>query len=130
MKFRIKQKCQIVLMITLLKLIVIISFLLFSELAQSAQCLTYRDTYWSSSQSLNVHRYEEQGLSVSGCLEAIVLTSAEYARLELLDEQNSESYEITAIDIGLSFTWGFGTYVGFWYMGYAIRSSRLIIRKT
>ena len=123
-----KQKGQILVMSILLKLIVILSFLLFSELAQAAQCLTYRDTYWSTSQSLNVHRYEEHGLQVDGCLESIVLTSAEYARLQLLEEQNNQTIEITALDIAQSFTWGFGTYIGFWFLGYTIKNARQVVR--
>ncbi|MDX2367542.1 MAG: hypothetical protein QNK36_03930 [Colwellia sp.] len=36
---------------------------------------------------------------------------------------------ITALDIAESFTWGFGTYIGFWFLGYAIKNARMVIRK-
>lgn len=35
----------------------------------------------------------------------------------------------TALDIASSFTWGFGTYISFWYIGHCIRVARMTIRK-
>lgn len=124
-----KQKGQILVMTILLKLIIVTSFLLFSELSQAAQCFSLRDTYWSESQQLNVYRYEDRGLASSGCLETVVLDSAEYAKLELLEQQNNQVFQITSIDIAESFTWGFGTYISFWFLGFAVKNARMVIRK-
>ncbi len=36
---------------------------------------------------------------------------------------------ITALEIAESFTWGFATYIGFWFLGYAIKNARMVVRK-
>jgi len=37
--------------------------------------------------------------------------------------------EITSLEIAESFTWGFGTYVFFWFLGFSIKTARMVIRK-
>lgn len=40
-----------------------------------------------------------------------------------------DTYAITSTDIASSFIWGFGTYITFWFMGYAIKTARNVIQK-
>jgi hypothetical protein len=61
--------------------------------------------------------------SVESCTSGLVLLSK--TDYELMAQTNV----ITAIDIAESFTWGFGTYMSFWFMGYSIKSARMVIRK-
>lgn len=51
----------------------------------------------------------------------ILLSKAEY-------DLSFQSNVITALDIAGSFTWGFSTYLGFWYMGFTIKTARKTIR--
>jgi hypothetical protein len=61
--------------------------------------------------------------SVESCPSGLVLLSkSEY-------DLSFTANVITALDIAESFTWGFGTYIGFWFMGYSIKSARMVIRK-
>jgi hypothetical protein len=36
--------------------------------------------------------------------------------------------DITAVDIASSFTWGFGTYLSFWWLAYVIRTAKKTIK--
>lgn len=40
-----------------------------------------------------------------------------------------QTYSIEPIEIAEAFTWGFGTYIGFWFLGYTIKNARMVIRK-
>jgi hypothetical protein len=52
----------------------------------------------------------------------LVVDSTEYNLMQT-------GYSIDPIDIAEAFTWGFGTYVFFWFLGYCISSARLVIKK-
>jgi hypothetical protein len=39
-----------------------------------------------------------------------------------------EVYAITPLEIAASFTWGFGTYVFFWFQGYVIKNARNVVK--
>ena len=51
----------------------------------------------------------------------ILLSKTEY-------DLSFQSNVIDPVDIGKSFIWGFGTYISFWFMGYAIKNARQTIR--
>ena len=56
------------------------------------------------------------------CDSYLLVDSNEY--LLMLD-----TYSITSVDIAESFTWGFGTYITFWFFGYVIKNARQVIRQ-
>jgi len=61
--------------------------------------------------------------SVDSCPSGMILLSkTEY---DLMVNSNV----ITALEIAESFTWGFGTYISFWFLGYSIKTARMVIRK-
>lgn len=61
--------------------------------------------------------------SVESCPSGFILLSkSEYSLMV-------QSNVITATDIAESFTWGFGTYIGFWFLGFAIKNARMVIRR-
>ena len=129
MILNLKQKGQILVSIFIFKVILILSFLLFSELSNAASCYSYGYSTTNPDSGRIYQVYYDDGLSVDGCTEEVVLTSEEFARFELLEEQNSQTIEITSMSIAESFTWGFGTYIGFWFLGYTIKNARMVIRK-
>ena len=129
MKFKSKQKGQILLLVILLKISVVLSFLLFSEVSNAATCYEFGYSTTNSETGRIYQVYYDDGLPLSGCTFDVVLTTQEYARFELLEQQNSETVTITSLDIAESFTWGFGTYIGFWFLGFVIKNARMVIRK-
>jgi hypothetical protein len=40
-----------------------------------------------------------------------------------------QTYDITPLDIAESFTWGFGTFISFWFLSYVIKNARMVIKK-
>ena len=56
------------------------------------------------------------------CLGYVLVDSNEYSLM-------LQTYAITPLEIAESFTWGFSTYIGFWFLGYAIKNARAVIRK-
>ena len=116
-------------MLFMFKVIFILIVLLFSELSHAAKCVKYIDSQYIAYYETNALRYLDYETPASGCNETVTLTPSEYARFELLEEQNSETIEITALDIGESFTWGFGTYIFFWFLSYVIKNARNTIKQ-
>lgn len=128
MRFRNKQQGQVFIMSIILKLIFILTFLLFSELSNAASCYTYGYST-TNAQSGRVYQvYYDDNLSLDNCVEQVVITGVEYARYKLLDEQNSMAVEITSFDIAEVFIWGFGTYMFFWFISYCVKNSNSLIK--
>ena len=127
-KFRSKQQGQVFIVSILLKLIVVLSLLLFSELSNAASCYTYGYST-TNAQSGRVYQvYYDDNLSSDGCTEQVVITGVEYARYKLLDEQNSNITQVTSIEVVESFTWGFGTYMFFWFLSYCVKNGNSLIK--
>lgn len=61
-------------------------------------------------------------VAVESCTGYVLVDSNEYQLM-------LQTYAITPLEIAESFTWGFGTYIGFWFLGYAIKNARMVIRK-
>lgn len=97
--------------------------------AFAAQCLKYRDTYWSESNQANVIWFTDDAGVIESCTDSVYLNASEYATLKAQADLMSGVTEITALDIGEAFTWGFGTYMLFWWFGYVIKNARMVIRK-
>lgn len=129
MKMRSKQKGQALTILILLKIVFVLSVLLFSELAQAASCYQYGYNNVHPDTGRIYQVYYDDGLPVDGCTHSVVITGLEYARFQILEKQNGDVEQITALSIAESFTWGFGTFIGFWFMGYAIKNARMVIRK-
>jgi hypothetical protein len=61
--------------------------------------------------------------SVEVCPSGLVLLSkTDY------NNMNVDLGEITSADIAISFTWGFGTYLSFWWFSYVIRTAKKTIK--
>lgn len=128
MKFRTKQKGQILVVTILLKLILILFFLLFSELSNAASCYTYGYSTTNAQTGRVYQVYYDDNLNVDNCNEEVVLTAIEYARYKLLDEQNGDIEPITATNVMAAFTFGFSAYAMFWFVGFKGRLARQAIR--
>lgn len=59
--------------------------------------------------------------AVESCTGYVLVDSNEYQLM-------LQTYATTPLEIAGSFTWGFGTYIGFWFLGYAIKNARQVIR--
>ncbi len=59
--------------------------------------------------------------SVSECTSYVLVDSIEYQLM-------LQTYEITPLEIAESFSWGFATYISFWFLGYVIRTARNVIK--
>ena len=90
-----------------------IFLLLLSFNSNAAYCLKARS---------NGNLYQDS-VSVEDCPSGLILLSKTDYDLSF------QADVVTATEIGLSFLWGFGTYIGFWFMGYAIRVSRNTIKQ-
>ncbi len=60
--------------------------------------------------------------SAQDCTSYLMVDSNEYQLM-------LKAYEITPLSIAEAFTWGFGTYVSFWFMGYVIKNARSTIKR-
>ena len=96
--------------------------------AFSAECYKYYYTSDNEAPSVNFVVYRAEFLPVDTCTETIHLSGLEYAKLKTLEEQFGGEFAITSEDIAISFTWGFGTYLGFWWLAYVIRTAKKTIR--
>ncbi len=59
---------------------------------------------------------------VESCTGYVLVDSNEYQLM-------LQTYSISPLEIAESFTWGFGTYISFWFLGYAVKNARQVIRK-
>lgn len=92
--------------------------LLFSSFSNASYCLI----------ELNNGNLRIDSVSVNSCPSGLaLLTTTELENIN--DELVSQNVAITAFDIGESFIWGFGTYIGFWFMGYSIKTARGTIKQ-
>jgi len=60
-------------------------------------------------------------VSVNDCSGYVLVDSNEYLLM-------LQTYDITPLEIAGSFTWGFSTYIGFWFLAYAIKNARNTIK--
>jgi hypothetical protein len=60
--------------------------------------------------------------SAEECTSYLLVDSTEYNLMQT-------GYSINPLDIAEAFTWGFGTYVFFWFLGYCIYTARSVIKK-
>jgi len=125
----LKQKGQITVIAVLLKITILLSFFLYSALSKAAVCQEYFYSTPAGQYRAYDSYYSDISINTKECPYSVILTPSEYARFVLLEEQNSQTIEITSMSIAESFTWGFGTYIGFWFLGYAIKNARMVIRK-
>lgn len=94
----------------------------------AAQCLKFSNNFTAENNQTYVVHFGDV-YPLDGCPYEAILTSQEYARFQLYEEQNGQMQQITALEIAEAFTWGFGTYIAFWFLGYTIKNARMVIRK-
>lgn len=110
----------------ILKLMFFVFTLFFVCDGFTAQCRTF--SYSGTDESGGFEVYRNNGVLPKGCPDSVILTGVEYARLELLEEQNGDVTSITAISVMSAFTFGFGAYMTFWFVGFKIRLGREAVR--
>lgn len=72
--------------------------------------------------------YKELSDPVSACSGAVVMDGFEYSELKTKADM-TETIAIDPLDIAESFTWGFGTYLTFWWLSFVIKSARMTIKR-
>lgn len=95
--------------------------------AHGADCATkneFADPFGGSSVT-----YVPNSTTVSQCSEFIVMGKNEYNELQANNGSVDISEFITPTDIAESFTWGFGTYIFFWWLGFVVKTARMTIRR-
>lgn len=107
--------------------LVFVSLCLVSNYSNSADCLDF--DYSGTDEKGNFQVYYDNSKTVDGCLSSVVLSSVEYAELNTKSQMLEGLNEINPTDIAEAFTWGFGTYVFFWFLGYCISMARLVIKR-
>jgi hypothetical protein len=60
-------------------------------------------------------------VAIQSCSGYVLVDSNEYLLM-------LQTYAITPLEIAQSFTWGFGTYISFWFLGYVIKTARRTIK--
>ena len=96
--------------------------------AEAAECLTFASSTFDPILGKDVIVHHNDGIAVENCLDEVVLTAVEYAVLEERAKQMEGIEEITPESIASAFSWGFGTYMLFWFFGYKVRVARGAIR--
>lgn len=96
--------------------------------AFSAECLFFRDRYYQENIDRTVVIHYADAVPLENCTDAVLMTSVEYAKLKVLEEQFGQINPITSAEISISFTWGFGTYLSFWWLAYVIRTAKKTIK--
>lgn len=59
--------------------------------------------------------------TVADCTAYVLVDSNEYQLM-------IQSYDITPFEILQAFTWGFGTYITFWFLTYCVKNGKSLIR--
>lgn len=60
-------------------------------------------------------------VTVEDCSGYVLVDSNEYQLM-------LQTYDITPLHIAQAFTWGFGTYISFWFLSYVIKNARKTIK--
>ncbi len=69
---------------------------------------------------------------VNNKLEAVLTSAADCSSYILVDANEYQlllqTYAISPLEIAEAFTWGFGTYITFWWLGYIVKNARRVIK--
>ena len=112
---------------TLLCLLIFV-FLSFDVFGATCEQLFYTET---GSESVRPYKayYTDTQYTPENCPHSIVMTKEEFFKYDFYAKQFGEVDPISAIDIAESFTWGFGVYIGFWFLSYTIRTAKGVIKE-
>ncbi|MBA6303199.1 hypothetical protein [Colwellia sp. MB02u-14] len=111
----------------------LLSFLLFlvfiSFDSESAECREFNYSSSNESPSRNYDVYYSDDLPIETCVETVLMTGLEYAKLKIYADQNTQFTEITGEMASASFTFGMTGYLIFWLIGYKQRMAKQLIRQ-
>jgi hypothetical protein len=111
------------------KLSLVLFVLLLWQLAtpvEAAECLRYSGTGTNATGEYDV--LYRDGDSLDGCSLTVAMSGAEYAELKTKADM-TDLHVIDPLDIAESFTWGFATYLTFWWLSFVIKSARMTIKR-
>jgi hypothetical protein len=106
-------------------LFLIFTFFVISEVSAN-QCGVAGSSWESNGNTIQTYTLNND----SPCLDTVIMTAVEYAELKQISEMFEGINEIDALSIAESFTWGFGTWLSFWWLSYVIRNARMVIKKS
>ena len=110
------------------KLLLVLVLLVFAFDLFAAECVRYSSSGVQGSTGLTYKVYYDHSDDVNDCQYSAILTATEYAVLKEKSEQMQDIEDITAVSVAQSFTWGFGTYIYFWFLSYCIKAAREVIK--
>lgn len=128
--FRYKKKPRSENVFKFLSMLILIPVLVFSSFdVFSASCerLFYTDPGSDTTQPYRAY-YIETEFTAEECPYSIVMDKEEFFKYNFFAEQFGDVDPISAGSIAESFTWGFGTYIGFWFLAFVIRTAKQTIK--
>lgn len=109
-------------------LVFAILYLLFPNTSNAASCWQDRGSYYHTTYQANFQGLTDDAGTVDSCSGVLLLTAQEYGTMKAKADM-AENADIDPLDIAESFTWGFGTYITFWWLSFCIKTARMTIKK-
>jgi hypothetical protein len=82
-----------------------------------------------SDTSGNYSVFRESTSTNENCSGYVISSVYEYSELKTKADFYQGLENVNSLEIAQSFTWGFGTYMFFWFLGYCIKNARQVIKK-
>lgn len=111
-----------------LVLLLAIIALLAPVTGDAASCWKDRGGYYHDTLEVNFQSLSDDAGTVDSCSGLILQSAQEYAVMKTKADM-AETVQIDPFDIAESFTWGFGTYLTFWWLSFCIKTARMTIKK-
>lgn len=111
-----------------LVLFFVILYLLFPNTSNAASCWKDRGGYYHDTLQVNFQSLSDDAGTVDSCSGLILQSAQEYAVMKTKADM-ADTAQIDPLDIAESFTWGFGTYLTFWWLSFCIKTARMTIKK-
>ena len=95
--------------------------------AYSEECVEFLSSGVSGERPYSI--YFRDGVEANIlCPELVLMTVGEFSKYKTLEDEYSSVNTIEPTDIAASFSWGFGTYLSFWWLAYVIRTAKKTIK--
>jgi hypothetical protein len=106
----------------------IFTFFVISEVS-ATECVIHRGGYFNETYQADLTYYTHENTNLETCIDFVLMSGLEYSALKQRADMMDGLNEIDAISIAESFTWGFGTWISFWWLGYVIRNAKMVIKR-
>ena len=110
---------------SLLISMVLLIGLFYSLSSNAAECATAGGSWESNGIIYRTYSMNSE----TDCSNVAILSSAEYARLKVFEEQNSQFTAITGEMASASFMFGMTGYLIFWFIGFKGRMARKLVKQ-